>query len=306
MNLIKNPNSRIVKLYRKNSFIEDAQKGAPEFMAMSKKSIGSFWENSYSKTVGSGLTFEEQKVLLPHIIDCEPEDRNFRAKVAEYYNSIKTIVPFDKGRELEIGLIKSNKEPISLVNQPINLADYITYRHAIAHPKVASSKQESENSMLVEFYIFDAQAQEDTDVKASQDKDKALELYLKVKKTPEKIDMLLTLLGVDPRTFKGNNAEALKLERLKTLADKTPGKVIEVYEHKLFEEMYVIQTMINTSVLQKIGERVINPETGETIGHDMTESVAWIKDKANSESLVLLKARMQEGLSEAPARSKAK
>jgi hypothetical protein len=301
----KHPNSRIVKLYRKPSFIGNAQHGAPEFMAMSKRSIGSFWENSYSTTIGSGLNFSEQKLLLPTIVDCEPEDRAFRAKVSEYYSAIKTAVPFDKGRELEIGLETDNNEPLSSINLPLNLSDYVTYRHAKAHPEVAGSKQDGENSMLKFYYIFDAQEQEDFEVLGNKDKDEALVLYLRIKKTPEKADMLLTLMGIDPRTFKGKNAQALKLDKVKVLAETKPSDVVKIFNDKSFDEMYTIQTMLNTSVLQKIGERIINPETGTVLGNDMQEAVYWIKDKLNSESLVMLKARMQEGLQQTPATSKA-
>jgi len=303
----KHPNSRIIKIYQKNSFIQDAQqKGAPEFMSMAKKSIGSFWENSYSKTVGTGLTFTEQKFLMPAIVDCEVTDRDFRAKVTNYFASMKTLVPYDKGRELEIGLEKDNFAPVSEINAPLNIADYLAYRHAVAHPQVAASKQDSENNMLKSFYIFDGQAQEDHELKTSQDKDKALELYLTMKKTPEKIDQLLTLLDVDPRTFKGKNGEALKLEKLKSLCETASDKVVTLSENKLFEGMYIVQTMINTGILQKIGEKIINPDNGDTIGHDMVEAVAWTKDKANSEKMVMMRARMQEGLKVIPATSKAR
>jgi len=302
----KHPNSRIIKIYQKNSFIQDAQaKGAPEFMSMAKKSIGSFWENSFSSTVGTGLNFAEQKLLMPTIVDCEPADREFRAKVTNYFASMKTLVPYEKGRELEIGLETSNSEAVSAENLPLNLADYLTYRHALAHPHVAKSKQEGDNNMLKSFYIFDGQEQEDHELKTSQDQDKALELYLTMKKTPEKVDQLLTLLSVDPRTFKGKNAGALKLEKLKSLCDTKPDMVVKLAENKLFEHMYVIQTMLNTGVLQKVGEKIIDPETGTTIGHEMIEAVAWIKDKNNSEKLIMMKARMQEGLKIATATSKA-
>lgn len=304
----KHPNSRIVTIYRKSSFILDAQKGtASDFVSMAKKSIGSFWENNYSKTQGSGLNFSEQKLLMSTIVDCEPEDRNFRSKVSEYFASIKTVVPYEKGRSLEIGLEKDNNAALSEDNMPLNLADYITYRHALAHPQVAKTKEEGDGNMLKEFYIFDEQADEDRQVKESADNDKALELYLKVKKTPEKIDMLLTLLMHDPRTFKGKNADSLKLNKLKEISTKEPSRFVQTFEGKFFEDLYIIQTMINTGVLQKVGERIIDAETGETIGHDTKEAIAWIKDKGNSDKLVILKARMQEGLSKpVPATVKAK
>lgn len=301
----KHENSHVVKIFRKDSFIGMAQgKVVPEFLAMSKKSIGSFWDNSNSKTVGSGLNFSEQKILLPTIVDCEPEDRNFRSKVTEYYMQMKTSVPYEKGRELEIGLETDNKLPVSADNQPLNLSDYLTYRHAIAHPEVAASKQDGLNNMLKSYYVFDAQDNEDFELKASLDKDKALELYLSMKKKPEKVDMLLTMLDIDPRTFKGKNAAALKLEKLKSLAETVPDKLVALAEHKLIDDMYTIQQMILTRILNKVGERIVNPETGVTVGHNMAESVAWLKDPLNSQSVAMMKTRMQEGMKAGTAVSK--
>jgi hypothetical protein len=294
---VKHPNSRIVTIFRKDSFINNAQQGsAPEFVSQAKRSLGSYWENSFSKTMGSGLNFEEQALLLPSIVDCEPTDRNFRAKVSEYYAQIKTNIPAEKGRPLEIGLLKDNTQPVSVENQPLNLADYITYRHALNHPLVAKSKDPKDDSMLKEYYIFDPAAAEASMVRANEDKDVALELYLKIKKTPEKIDMLLTLLDVDPRTFKGVNAAKLKADELKKLAEKDPSTFVATFNDKHFETLYDLQSMVNTGVLKRIGDKFIYPETGETIGHSVDEAIAYVKDPKNSETLVLLKARTQEAL----------
>ena len=122
----KHPNSRIITLYRKDSFLMNAQKGsAPEFLEMAKQSLGSYWDNSFSSVVGSGLNFTEQKLLMPTLVDCEPSDRNFRTKCSEYFASIATKVPYGKGRDLEIGLETSNNEDLSETNMPLNLPDYV-------------------------------------------------------------------------------------------------------------------------------------------------------------------------------------
>ena len=291
-------NSKIVTIYRKESFLNNAQRGtALEFVAMAKRSLGSYWENSFSKTVGSGLSFDEQKILMPSLVDCEPEDRMFRSKVAEYFSSMKTEVPYDKGRQLEIGLEESNSKPVSATNQPLNLADYVTYRHALRHPLVAKSKEEAASNMLAEYYIFDSATAEKDSLNIETLKDLALEKYMEVKETPEKIDMLLTMLLVDPREYRGANAAALKLKKLRELTDQEPKKFIDAFEDNLLAERYNIQTMINTGVLTKVGEKIIDPESGVTLGHNMIEAIAYMKDEANnSEKIVILKAKMQEAL----------
>ena len=303
---VKDPNSRKITIFRTNSFLDEAQKGsAPEFVSMSKRSLGSYWESPTSKAVGSGLNFTEQRLLMPLIIDCEVTDRQFRAKVTDYFAEIKTTVPYDKGVELEVGLLDNSKElgaPLSDnpndLNMPINVAEYIKYRHALTHPEVALSEAEAKGNQLKQYYIYDAQASIEDNKKVSDVKDKALELYLKVKKDIKKVDMLLTLLGIDPRIFSGTNAGTLKIEALKEKATgPDAAKFVSLYEDDFFEDLYVIQSMVNTNVLKKVGEKIIDPNMGTTIGHDIKEAIAWFKDeKTNSEQIVILKAKMQEGL----------
>jgi hypothetical protein len=293
-------NSRIITIYRKESFIANAQRGtAPEFMAQSKQSIGSYWDNSHSLTVGTGLTFEEQRILLPEMVDCEPEDRNFRAKVKEYYQNMRTIVPFKEGRKLEVGLLADTLAPVSEKNKPLNLADYLAYRHALKSPEVSPTREAAERNMLTKYYIFDPLAAELKDVAKNAARDKALETYLLVKKEPKKVDMLLTLLLVDPydpKKFAGANKDALKAEKLKSLVESDPKSFMDAYENKFFEETYLVKTLCKLQILREVGSQVIDLETGRTLGHDMTETAAWIHDEANNERLLLLKARMQEAL----------
>lgn len=301
--MTKDPNSRKITIFRTNSFLDEAQKkSAPDFVSQSKQSLGSYWENSHSKGIGSGLTFAEQKLLMPHVIDSEVTDKDFRKKCTDFFAEIKTTVPYEKGVELEIGL-EDNTKPLGAelkdgsLNLPINIFEFVKYRHALAHPEVAVDAKTGKGNQLKKYYIFDAQATIDENKNLADAKDKALQLYLTVKKDLKKVDMLLTLLGIDPRTMKGANEEALKTAALKEKADTEAAKFVSLYEDKFFEEQYVIQSMINTGVLKKAGETIIDPNMGTTIGHNLDEAIAWFKDeKNNSEQIVILKAKMQEGL----------
>jgi hypothetical protein len=295
---MNHPNSKKITIYRRSSYAMDAQKGsAVEFVAMSKKSIGSYWAKNQGKAMGSGLTFEEQKLLMPSVVDCEPEDRQFRQRLTEYFASMKTNVDYEKGLTLEIGLEKDNSARVSADNMPLELFDYITYKHALGHPQVASSKADAEGDQLIEFYIFDPQAVEDAKVLADVDNDKALTYYLAMKEEPKKIDMLLTLLGVDPREaeFAGKNAISLKLARLKKISIDRSSDFVSAYDKKHFEELYIVESLINTGIWRRSAKKVIDPDAGTTF-HTSEEAVAWIKDPNNSQSLALLKGRMQESL----------
>lgn len=303
-------NSRVITIFRKNSFIAQAQEGsAPEFLSESRRSIGSYWKDSHSVAVGTGLTFKEQELLLPELVDCEPTDRNFRNKVKEYYQNIRTSVPYGTGVKLEIGLQKDNTLPVSESNMPIDLSNYLAYRHALGSPEVAPSLKEA-NGHIIQYYIFDPMADELENIAKNKHRDSALEKYLLVSKDANKVKMFLTLLNVDIRKkeLSGVNAEGLRVEELKKLLDADPAKFLEIHEEKFFEEHYVIQSMINYKILTRVGEMIIDKEGGRTIGHNMDEAIVWLRTPENSESLLILKAKLQEATgekAETPAVNKA-
>jgi hypothetical protein len=298
MEVKKHPNSRIITVYRKDSFISQAQEtSAPEFLANSKKSIGSYWVSNTSKAVASGLTFAEQKLLLPSLVDCEAEDRNFRSAVTKFYENIKTTIPYGKGKDLEIGLEKDNNLPLANDNQPLELHDYIAYRHLLGHPQVAKSKDDAGGLLLKEFYIFDPQAVEDKRIDLNKSTDDALELYLKLKEQPEKINMVLTMMNVDPRVYNDKkNAAQLKTEKLKELVQTDPHNFVKVLGDPHLEDVYWIKTLLNTKILSYMGDMIVDTETKATIGHSMKEAIGWMRNPEFSESVVIYRARAKKEL----------
>lgn len=302
--MIQHPNSKKVTIFRTGSFINAAQTQAVEFMSMAKQSIGSYWESKTSKGIGSGLSFSEQDLLMPRILDLPKEDRGFRPAIREYFLNICTHVPYEKGRELEIGLEKDNAAPVSEENLPINLTDFIRWRHARKHPWVAASRKEAEGNILVQFYIFDEEETEMENVQLLNTRDEASALYLAMKDEVHKMDQMLTLLGQDPRNFTGLNAMALKRDALRTVVEKESEIFLKAHKQTHFEEKYLLTTMVNTGVLRRVGERYIDAETVEVIGNNLEEAVYFLKDETKSDTINLLKVRMQESLKKTGAPNK--
>lgn len=296
-------NSRKVTILRKGTLADRAQTAAADFMSMSKKSIGSYWESKNAKGVGSGLTFEEKELLMPRLIDIPKEDRTFLESVRKFFESMVTPVPYDDGLTLEIGLTISNSKPVTYFdedrkayNVPIAAMDFVRYRHALGHPKVAESLQTATGNMLIDFYVFDPATVLQEDVKISKTKDQALQIYLKVKEDIEKVDVMLTLMGKDPREFSGVQAPTEKIELLRSLADTQAVKFVEEYEDKMFEEKYLIKSMMNTGIIKRIGNQYINAETGKIVGNNLEEAMYFFKDPVHSDQISILKSNLQEAL----------
>lgn len=306
----RHANSKRITLFLAGSFLENAQTGAQDFMAMSKKSIGSYFAGTLGSSVGNGLSFPEIDLLLPLLIDVPKDDRTFREAVTTFYKNLATNIPFGVGRELEIGLTLDNDKPTTWRNEkdepnlPIHLQDYIRYRHAKGHPWVAASKSEALGNMLKHFYIFDETAVNAENAEAGKARDKAITTYLSIKADGEKIDAMLTLMGIDIRVYHGVDKDDLKLEELRSLASKRYDEFNEIFEGKHFEERFTVQKMINTGVIRKVGAQLIDNETGKVLGHNMEEIIYYMKDVNNSDIVSILKAKTQEAMKKKVTTSK--
>ena len=293
------PNSHRITIFRAGSFLSRAQsKETNEYFAQTRESVGSYFESTTSAKVGNGLNFKEEELLLPSIVDLQATDREFKKKVTEYFSDLTTNVPFSTGVQLEIGLELSNDKDVSADNMPISLNDYIRYRHARNHPQVAHTKELSQGNSLKRFYIFDPENVQAGNTKKSKEKDAAMAIYLKVKEEPSSVDVMLTLLGVDPRTYIGKkDGEELKKEKLRDLAETQPATFYEIHEAGELEIRSWIVSMVSTKVLNKIGSRYMDTESGEALANSLEEMIYYFKDEDKSGEITVLKARRQEAMS---------
>mgnify|MGYP003552452743 FL=1 len=290
----QHPNSKKITIFRAGSFIDDAQTQAQDFMALSKKSIGSYFASKSSKGIGSGLNFAEVDLLMPYVLDLPKEDRQFREKVRNFYASLLTKVEYGKGITLEIGLLEDNSKPVSATNLPIEIMDFIRYRHAIGHPRVAMSLADATGDQTMEFYIFDKAKVEDESVLLETAKEEAMAQFFAIRDKDDKVAMLLTVLKQDPRSFTGKNAANLRKTALKTLAENKPGEFLKQFRDKYFEERYTMLAMENTQILRKVGSQYIDNETSEILAHTEEEMLLFFKDKTKSQKIALLKGKLQE------------
>lgn len=302
MSETQHPKSKKIVIFRAGSFLSRAQgKEVDDFYATSKKSVGAYWETLSSKKIASGLTFAEENILMPHLVDAECDDKEFRKKVSTFFQDIDTKIPYNTGLTLEVGLELDNDKPIFFskdpekCNMPINIMDYIRWRHALKHPRVAHSKELADGSSRYEFYIFDKNETIKKNSKKSEEKDAAFAIYLEIKPDIKKVEMMLTLLGHDVRAF-GNNPDTM-IDKLRTESETRSDLFTKTYNGAELEINYWIKAMINTGVMKNIGPKYFDAETEKLIGNSLEETVYFFKDEENSDMVVALKARMQEGLS---------
>lgn len=292
--------SKKVTIFRAGSFLAKAQTGLEDFFALSTVSIGSYWESIGTKRIGTGLSFEEETILLPLVLDVPAEDREFRKSVSKFYMEMDTKVPYLSGITLEIGLKIDNDKPLSLdlknpekSNLPIQIMDYLRYRHALRHPYVAQSKDKADGNGIIQFYIFDKSAVLEKSRKTMDVLDLAIGNYAKIKEDADKVKKMLTLMGTDYRIF--DNASDMVIG-LRKIVEAKPDEFNEVYKDSEIESKYTIQLMCNFGVLKQIGDKYQDVETKRFIANSKDELISIMADETQSDLVLTLKTRLQESL----------
>ena len=303
---------KTVTLKRQYSFIEDANKD-PEvkgYFDMSFRSVGSYSRNAGGPPA-SGLTRLEERAIMPVITGIYPEDgrREFADSVNTFFKNFNTKVPAE-GVKLQIGLEDPTKpvgfaDPNDLespINYPINPLEYVRWRHAIGHPKVAADKDTAERHQHIMFYIQDEDAVIKATSKLHKLEDEARKEYFKIIEDRAKVDQILTLLGVPNakkldaetaelalkgystiNTEEGEETNAAKLTKFKSVATD-----------KELAIKYDIMQLISIGVLEQVGSRILVKESSEQIGVNLKEAAKWMMDKSNVQLIGAWKAQLEE------------
>ena len=294
-------NEKIVYIKRKQTFIE-ASNHDPEvqgYFDMSYRAIGSYYK-SFGKQFGTGLTREELIILMPELLDVFAEDKKeFNWAVKDYFRNKNTKIS-PEGLKLNIAMEKED-EPLSDTNHPVNIAQYVTYLHAIGHPEVASSIEEADMYQHKRFYVEDTEKTLNDASSISKMEDSARLEYYKIVEDKDKVEQMLILLGYNT---KGKNAEKRQLalrnfttieqDRTANFNEKKLERFMRIANDKRLKAKYEIEMMIAYDILQRVGTSVLIEETGDEIGGDMEEASLWYSKKENVKTVNSLKARLKE------------
>ena len=282
-----------INIYRTRTFFNESQDGIDEYLAATKQSIGSNWSSSSNKQIGTGLTPTEISILIPHLIDLEPTDRDFKKAVKDFYQSIHTNVDYTSGVELDISL-HNNDEPLSVDNLPNNVYDYVKYRHAMQHPEVAPNAETAKGNSLYRFYIHNPLEVKRKTTDIRERRDEALAEYLKLtkEKGEEKIDNVMFLFGEDARLYDKD----AKLEFLSAKANSSDSEVLSIFiknaTDKDLDLKGVLAKAVKVGVLKMAGARYLYVENGNVLAYSQDEAVLNLKEDADT--LTALKALIQD------------
>lgn len=227
-----------------------------------------------------GVTGDEETRLMSTLLGMDPADRDFHAKVREFWIDLRVKVPVD-GVPLKIGLREDGT--------PYNVKDYLIYKWALKHKRVAHTKAEMDNNSQKLFYIHDPEVetkQQNMEVKMRKT------AYMEFSKLDRKIDKMKMLLKVLDDVNVDNMTDVDIENRLEDVLNKDPKAFVDKATDKHLETEAFIVDLISKNILRKIGNSIYYIE--EKLGGDMEETILYLADNKNSEMLMILKEKLQE------------
>jgi hypothetical protein len=286
--------SVIIEIKRVTKLQHQNKEAANKFALQGKVSIGSYFETGTSKTA-TGLSRSEINLLLPLLIDFDVQDRDFKKEVTKYFDSMFTQIP-STGRELETGLMDNSltlgaKLKEGGVNLPLEVEDYVAYRHCLGFPFLAKSLKEAKGDPRKTLYILDRKKESLESTSKRELQDTSFAKYLAIKDDSKMVSQVLSALGVSTRDLiTGKALDEVSL--LKDASMKRPKAFIQAADNKDLKLIYTINSMVNLKIVIKEGTRYIFE--GSQLAVSMKDFIEYMRDSKNSKTVAVLKARLEE------------
>jgi len=265
--------SRIITIKRR----ENTTNLPDHVYAESKRRIGS----TFTKTgdIYTGLTFPEQKKLMPYILGVDTNDVGFGKEVKAYFRNMTIEVPLE-GVQLEAGTDESG--------EPLNVMDYVKYKFAFGHPHVAGDEQQITTNRSYKYYIYDEALELEEDFNALEYRKKAYKEFIKLVDNTKKVDMVIRMYLENPKDMDEKRKELF----LEQMLEENAYTFFNIVTDKNLEMRAFIEECLSLEVLRRVGNSILLGD--EKLGDSMEEAVLFLKDKKNSSTITTLKARLQQ------------
>lgn len=227
-----------------------------------------------------GLKGEKEKELLSEYLGMDKDDKNFGQVCRNFWADLRVEIPSD-GKVLNITTDKDGR--------PHKIYDYLIYKWAVKHKYVAQDREAMLNDSKKQYYIYDPEVEMKKQNETVNLKKRAYAEFIKMQDDEDKIDTVITVLtdsDVDQLS------DTQKENYLDQLIESDPGKFVAVATDKDLEIKSLISQMVSANIIRKIGNQhwFVDQKLGDTL----EEAVLFFKDKKQSETVNILKAKLEE------------
>lgn len=183
----------------------------------------------------------------------------------------------------DLTLLESEKHKFGT---PINVADYLMYRHCLLYKDVAKDSAFINSDPSIRFYFKDDKREADLQAKLRLELNNAKTNYVKIMGNSELFDAVFTqycVMNNIPVTVGANMSEIDKQNHLDKYSMQEAVKFNKICSDKDLVTKAFIENLIARNELNRaVHNQNITTFDGEFIGANIKEAVAWFKNPANS------------------------
>lgn len=236
--------------------------------------------------VGTGLSFEEIKRIMPGVIAMEPTDSKFRSEVDKYFNNMMIPIPYE-GRELDLS---TDEDGV-----PVNIVDWLRYKFVLGHPQVAKDKKEADVSQTKIYYLEDDDANSEVQSENILLEAKAGIEFAKIVEDKVKFDWVIReLCSKYPELGSISKILSLtpdkKIIALNTGMKKNFKTFLEIITDEDLKYKAEIASFVDAKIVDKVGNEYIYGS--EPFGN-LDHFIAFLKNPNNSETYATLLAKLR-------------
>ena len=269
-----------------------------EIMSESYVSLGSSFDSN-TNDILKGLTFEEEKAILPNLIGCSADSYEFIQRARTFWMNIDITIPVE-GKRLNITVNehkyknKDGEEVTDII--PVAPMDYVQYRFALKHSLCGNSLEDCESIKSPICYIEDAGILKEAAQSSLALKIKARSKYQEVA-TGKSVD-LETLKAVLIATRDKHNktiptTEDAILITLEEVSEKFPQEFITACTDPLLKQKAFVTQLIEYNIVKSAGNSIYDDSVGiDAIADNIEDFIKYFSKPANTAYQAQLKAKL--------------
>jgi hypothetical protein len=255
------------------------------------------------------LSQKEKEEYMPQLLGISKTSERFEGACQEYFNNISVPVP-PNGLELEIGFTyksiedRDREKEEDYVPTPIDVSDYVLYKHCLVYGKVANSPKDVNKSNRIEFFIEDESENKAEKDKANKKMLNVMQLIppilndnLKVKQVisvaNEQIPESIIPKLVNSVDIMDNTDLSL---RMFELAKAAPDMLTAIIKDKTLDVKYLLTKAIEVGIVRKIPNTttlVFSSQAGDiTLGNNLSETISILKQEKYQSIFTEIKAKL--------------
>lgn len=258
--------------------------------------IKDYFNNFRVKVDELGITLDttfRYKHYKDYVAIKHEEDKIEAAYNAVNRNDFSALTKALQQKITDLNLLESTKWKFG---RPVNLEDYLLYRHCLLYSDVAKDTAFINSDKRVRFYFKDNVKEAEKLKKQRQEINKAKRNYVTCLSDSELFEAIYIqyLVSIGRPVISGLLEDSIEKEiKLDKFSTDEPVKFNRIFINQDNKLIATIELLIAHGELIRLNHNQnITDTDGNFIGANMNEAVAWFKDPANTSAADALKNRL--------------